>query len=357
MGAFHGKNLYWRISKGDTKALDEVIKIGGKEYTGAEILVESAMMGLGRGYVGSDIAQMMDIFNKGLHNKPFFKQMVNVNMHRENAVRLETYVKHRQAGEDMFSAAAKTLRVHFDYSDLSDFEKVIMRNMLLFYTWLRKNSMLQASGLLTRPGLYSAARTMEDYRPKFEGEPDYISKLAMVGAPGIGYWNIGNPMEALNRFDPTGENFRQTVLGAVNPVVRVPVELATNRSWRTGYDISRGPGDKQPGLTPSILDALGFNMPKASFTGYTEPGPAMDPNWKYAIENLLLVGPQASTAAALTRPDEPYHPNPGIMDLVERLVGIRKDRPDAAQAARNVLAKVRDARREIDIRRKYRIGE
>jgi hypothetical protein len=357
MGAVHGKNLYWRIAKGDMEALDEVVKVGGKEYTGAEILVESAMMGLGRGYVGSDIAQMMDILDKGLHNKPFFKQMVNVNMHRENAVRLETYVKHRQAGADMFEAAAKTLRVHFDYSDLSDFEKVIMRNMILFYTWLRKNSMLQVGGLLTRPGLYSAARTMEDYRPKFEGEPDYISKLAQVGLPGVGYWNVGNPMEALHRFDPTSENLNQTIWGAVNPVVRVPIELSTNRSWRTGYDISRGPGDKQPGLAPSLLDALGFNMPRASFTGYTAPAPAMDPKWKYAIENLLLVGPQASTGAALVRPDEEYRPDPGILGTVERVLGIRKDRPDATQAARNVLAKIRDARREVDIRRKYRIGE
>lgn len=81
----------------------------------------------------------------------------------------------------------------------------------------------------------------------------------------------------------------------------------------------------------------------------------MDPYWKHAIENLLAVGPVASTVGSVTRPDEPYRPGGGVADVLERILGIRKARPDAEQAARGVLAKVRDARREIDIRRKYAV--
>lgn len=355
--AVTSKSPFWRIARGDEEALAKTFKVGDQEMTGAELFVEASFMGLGRGYVGSDIAQMMDLYQGGIHNWGIFKHGTRINMHRENAVRLETYIKHRQAGSDAMTAAAKSLRVHFDYSDLTDIEKVFARNLLLFYTWLRRNTMLQMSGVLTRPGMYSALGTMEQYRPKLEGEPDYLSKLGMVGAPGLGYFNIGNPAEAIHNFDPTNENFRQTILGGINPLVRIPLEVGTNQNLRTGYDISRGPGDKQPGLTPSILDALGFDMPNASFTGTTNPAPAMDPTWKHIIENLLLVGPQASTAAASLRPEEEYRPDAGVPGLIERLVGIRKHREDPAQAARNVLANIRDARREVDIRRKYRIGE
>lgn len=356
-GAYTSRNPYWRITRGDEEALAAKYRIGDQEYSGAELLVESAFMGLGRGYVGSDIAQMMDLMGKGLHKKGLFKWATEKNMRRENAVRLETYVKHRQGGDDMMTAAAKTLRVHFDYSDLTDFEKYIMRNMLLFYTWLRRNSVLQMSGVFSRPGLYSAAATMEQYRPKLEGEPGYLGDLAMLGAPGLGWWNVGNPMEALNRLEPSGENMRQTFLGAVNPLVRVPTELAINQNVRTGYDLKRGPGDVQPGLAPTVLDALGFDMPRASFTGYSPPGPAMDPNIKHIIENLLLVGPYASTTSASLRPEEEYRPDAGVAGLVERLVGVRRHRPDPEQAARRVAATIRDIRREHDIRKKYAVQE
>lgn len=351
-GAWHAKNTYWKLAKGDEETLSRAFRVGDQDVTGAELLMESAFLGLGKGYVGSDIGQLLDIFSGGFHDWWGVRHMRNVNVARENAVRMETYTKLRMAGDDPMTAAAKSLRVHFDYSDLTPFEKTVMRNLILFYTWLRRNSMLQVSGIITRPALYNVVRSMEEYRPKLEGEPDYLSKLAMVGIPGLGYANIGLPAEALNRFDLTGENFRQTILGAVNPAIRVPVELGMNQEARSGFPINREGGVPTPHLLAQVLDKLGVDVPEASFRVGGKPEPAL-PGWMGFLVNQFG-GPQAAHAAAAARSRDPGSPQYGPQEWLERFTGVRVHHDDPAAAARRIKNVIDEANFKIRQAEKYR---
>ncbi|MCW0193388.1 MAG: hypothetical protein OJJ55_19075 [Rhodococcus sp.] len=324
------------ISRGkvDEAALAKIHNIDGRDYPGGELLALSRMSGLGTGYVGTDIAVMAGIFEKA-GNKPheFYRFMQRMNIKRENAQRLETWVKHVKAGDDPITAATKTLRVHFDYTQLTEFEKLWARNLLLFYTWMKRNSMLQGSGMVTRPGLYNAVyNNFERTRDKFPNEPEYFAKQGAVTIPGLGNIAPGSPWADAQKWDLTWKSFRANVLGAVTPPVRVPVELAYNQNSFTGGRIQDYEGQKEPAWWANML-RLGTQTTSKD-GGEKQYG--VTPQLAYFISQFT--GPQANTAQAVTAPDSER----GIGDAVSRFLGLRlqENRPESfARSAKYIQAK------------------
>ena len=264
-GTFGGRatkgSRFAKLVSGDVETMNAPFaKIGGHEYSGAEVMWMSHMIGLGKGFAGAEIAELSRIFEKseGLfgirHLKQFAKWSTRHNSVREDAVRIQTWLKHVESGDDLMTAGLKTIRAHFDYNDMTNFEKSFMRNFILFYTWSRKNIPFQTKAMVEKPGLYSGYGDIERDRPKMPGEPNYIGDMGLIGLPLLGSINVAAPWADLNKLplnlSETQRSVRNNVLGALAPGFKQGVELTTDRNMLTG-----GPA------IPSRGTAFGFDAP------------------------------------------------------------------------------------------------
>lgn len=83
-------------------------------------------------------------------------KLIEYGARREDIIRYITFAQRmRRNGGDVADATWYMIKHHFDYGDLSAFERQRMRNLFLFYTWYRKNIPLQFMELLTRPGFFA----------------------------------------------------------------------------------------------------------------------------------------------------------------------------------------------------------
>lgn len=72
----------------------------------------------------------------------------------ENSDRLLHFVSLLRQGKSIEEAAESSKKFLFDYSDLTAFEQNVMKRLIPYYTWLRKNGRLQVSQLAEQPGKY-----------------------------------------------------------------------------------------------------------------------------------------------------------------------------------------------------------
>jgi Cys-tRNA(Pro) deacylase len=170
----------------------------------------------------------------------------DINRNRENWGRLTHYLYRRQAQGMSITDAAKHVRAaHFDYEELTPFERNVMKSIAPFYTWTRKNIPFQVKALLGAPGRMAtfpklAIESQNAANPSGqEGiQPDYLRDNLAFQVPGTGGKFI-NPMIGitdLSRLDP--HQLRQTFASMVSPAVSVPYELAANKNLYTGQPIS-----------------------------------------------------------------------------------------------------------------------
>lgn len=124
---------------------------------------------------------------------------------------------------------------HFDYSDLSKFERKYVKRATGFYTWTRKNFPLQLEHMMTNPGKYTAylhaKRNIEDGTPEDETVPKYYGELLAIRLP----WTIkGNRMYLtpdLPSLAVNGMLEPNQMLSSLNPLFKTPAEAITQRSF------------------------------------------------------------------------------------------------------------------------------
>lgn len=176
----------------------------------------------------------------------------------ENTSRFQSFLmdfeKGNFAGDQALEYASLEAKKWFiDYGDLTDFEKNVMRNVIPFYSWLRKNMANQLSGILLYPSFYSAV-------PKFEGkitndqgfdydlQPDWQKQMGMFPVsrdPDTNNWIMFRPdfpFRDINliplSFGEEGDEPRwewkeaiHDVMSAVHPAIKTIMELAPERGW------------------------------------------------------------------------------------------------------------------------------
>jgi hypothetical protein len=222
--------------------------IGGNEYTPEEVYFMSHMVGLGKGYAGDEI---MNIYKLGeeASGPPGIKQLktyarfgARQNATREDSGRIQAWMRWMEGGDDPMTAGLKTITSRFDYADLTDFEKVFLRNFILFYTWSRKNIPFQFKGMARRPGLYSAYGDIERDREKMPFEPDYISEMGLLPLPGLGAFQMFAPHADLNKvpLDPRHgwESLRKLTISSLPPPFKQAGERMTGVDFFTGGKVA-----------------------------------------------------------------------------------------------------------------------
>ena len=108
----------------------------------------------------------------------------------ENNARLAHWIDKVQKGFSPEEAATSTRKYLFDYNELSDFERDIMKSVIPFYTWMRKNIPLQIQAILENPGQYSRmtakpVQAIENLSREWEEveTPDYFAEIHAIRLP------------------------------------------------------------------------------------------------------------------------------------------------------------------------------
>lgn len=301
-------------------------EIAGKTWTGAELAYAAHAMGLGfmHGAAGEEIqivGEMLNVGQKASKN-PFTRWARGgkaLNINRDNAQRIRTFVNHMRGGDDPITAGIKTVRTNLDYGAMTNIEKNFMRNAFLFYSWFRKNGELHLGGLMTRPGLYAGTNIMERDRPKQLGEPGYYPGLGLIPIPGMNaQLGFGNPIiDALSRDNFTSAGLRENTLGMITPFARIPAEHILNTDLSSGRKIQNVPGQAVPSFIGNILQGLGLpGSTMTSKSAYGVPVPGIDAKLNHDIS--LLFPPTAPGISGDLQPG-----GAGGLSALGRFLGIR----------------------------------
>lgn len=233
--------------------MERVWKVGDGSMTGLEVLLLSSISGLGAPYAKGEIASVVNLINdtKEPPHRWLAKHLNQFQMDRENGDRLYSFLNHIRGGDDVFTAGSKVVRYSFDYSELTAFEKVHLRNILIFYTWFRKNLTFQGYGLLVRPGVHATMAKVEEARPKAPGEPEWWSKAGGIGTP-MGLLTFGNPYADIFKYSADLGDARRTVLASLNPFIKLPMEIGLNRNAFTNAPVGESAVERLKHIGKSI---------------------------------------------------------------------------------------------------------
>ena len=228
------------------------IKLTSKERKAYEEFLRAHSEGIFSGLFQGDVNTIAHSLQAGGHGSVYFlkkgrllkggvQAAQTANRHAENWGRATHYLYRRRFMDLSVSEASRWVRkAHFDYEDVTDFERKVMKRLLPFYTWSRKNIPFQLEMLVSRPGRFSAFPKFINEMETASGDssedivPDFIRKSMGFKLPiGGGTYLLPQIGAADLRLLEYPEQFK----GMLTPSIRFPLELITGRSLTTGADI------------------------------------------------------------------------------------------------------------------------
>ena len=265
----------------------------GRELSDA--LLDPKSMNLFRGRSQAELNKTQKLLNSAVNLRylQWSGEMADLS---ENYVRLAAFLSgaRRYGVADGGQAAGYlTKALHFDYADLSTFERDVLKNIIPFYTWSRRNIPLQFFSLLGQPGKFNKLQFAKDeLQTQLAADGDnesmaqivpewmrdklgFVSSLTYKGSPiTIG---IESPAMDLNKFLAFGspkaiaEKTVGSVVSASNPIAKALVEGLTGVDTFTGGKITDKGAEFPfpiPGLTfkgpegENRINARGYGIAK-----------------------------------------------------------------------------------------------
>lgn len=140
---------------------------------------------------------------------------------------------------------ADVARYHFDYDDLSRFERNFVRRIVPFYTWTRKNFPLQVEMMLENPKhitrFMNLKRDIEEVTPDEATYPSWFNNELTVRLPFASGQTANYVMPDAPFKDMAGFTSPSKWLEQVNPIFKTPIEMKTgvkffgNIPFKGGY--------------------------------------------------------------------------------------------------------------------------
>ena len=178
----------------------------------------------------------------------------NLARNLENSRRLTLFLDSWKRGESLAEAAKNTKKWLFDYGELTDIERQVMRRLMPFYTFMRKNIPSQIEGMIKNPGRYLAVKKgkqgieqrAEDKYGPIGAVRDYMDDLGAVRLPlktkynSPVFWNPGLSMTDLNVFGafvPKMKMGRDELWDRFTPVFDIGELHWKRRDPRTGLSM------------------------------------------------------------------------------------------------------------------------
>lgn len=197
--------------------------------------------------------------------------------------------------EDALNYAALEAKKWFmDYGDLSDFEQSTLKQIIPFYSWLRKNIANQVQAVVLYPEIFSTVPKLEEFftyeSPDYDPDylPDWMKQMGMfpTGQLEDGSFRMFNPnfpYQDLNKIPLTWEEdswipkltfaeAKDDIVAGMHPMIRSAMSLATENGYDFFYKQELGETGDAPylmrlfasnpgiiGLVDGLQSARGLN--------------------------------------------------------------------------------------------------
>ena len=209
------------------------------------------------GVAAGKIGKTLDKFNPASLSLTFGSK-------REALGRTVGMIIELEHGSPLVEAAWNIKKVFFDYNALTQFERNVLKRVIPFYTWMRKNLARQFELMGTKTGKYAVIPKLSNYLNQSAGlteeekafMPDYYKDLNFIktgmkdSADNPLFYNPNLPFQDISKL---GFNDFMTQL---SPLIKIPIELATNKDLFFKSDIDRGRMQQQGKWLSNTLGKL-----------------------------------------------------------------------------------------------------
>ena len=275
-----GQKLAWKIAKGE-KFGKEVVEIAGKKLDlGKAFQAFENRFGSSSSYI-ADIADA----TRGAGNLPgkiLSKESIKSTLknplraqaiHFRTARALGNYIETQQKGTAFITALTQgkgidealelATRAGFDYRALTGFESKVLRRIIPFYSFARKNIELQLRTLGENPQrinqILATISNVGENIPEEEKQnlPDYLKNslgIKISDTPeGLKQYisSFGTPVEAFTQL--FNQNPILNALSMTNPILKVPIEIGIGKDSFRQRDLKDVYDAREYKLAPEIL--------------------------------------------------------------------------------------------------------
>jgi hypothetical protein len=199
-----------------------------------------------------------------------FKGGLKVGSAVEDHARLVSFLGNLRRTGDVELAANRTKQFLFDYSNITDFERKVMRRIIPFYTFMRKNMELQVTTLLREPAkIAQQMRAIDTIGDAISGDtltdeerenlPEWLQRGLIIlksrSGPNVDLLlGVDTPTEAM--FEQAS---LQGLVNSISPLIKYPMEAATGYSMFRQREFSELTKADAFRYAPDILkDYIGF---------------------------------------------------------------------------------------------------
>lgn len=217
--------LFKKMGLGELSDAERLMLKEGIPFSRAakNIITETADIGQTgpRSLVRSENIGLPSQLIRQLEKVPGFKGTIGltteINRFAEESAKFGHYLSKRLDGLDPLAAGESVKKYLFDYTDLTDFEKLVGRRGILFYTFMRKNIPLALTETFYNKRAYLAVesihRSISD-----RVEPDYLPNQGYIPLGDRTFVNPKMPFFEANQFAGKGR-----VIDALSPILRIPL--------------------------------------------------------------------------------------------------------------------------------------
>lgn len=223
----------------------------------------------------------------------------------ENKGRLIHIASLLKQGKTIEEAVESSTKYLFDYSDLTMFEKSVMKRIFPYYTWMRKNARLQVESVIDQPQKFALTekvmngiegmnnkedmtedRFISDFardwiqtpfsfggKDKMDAEGNVTGttpKQPLMLSPNLPFMDIGRIPDPTNPDDSLRE-----LIAQMAPAIKVPIELATNKNMFFNSEIAKvGEDGKQENpITSRLAHVMAQLAPVNAINGGVDKEP------------------------------------------------------------------------------------
>jgi len=261
---------------------------------------------------------------------------------REDAVRLASYYSARKRGMSADEAADWVNKHHFDYGDLTEVERGFFRRVIPFYTFMARNTRLQAGALGRTPGSYAHLQAARDESAKAAGEnPEWdkaLQRFEQQGLPFVLPAKVGGfklqlypklPVMDLNNLTGSPSILGENIAQRMSVLLKTPLEQFAkyNTFTRSLYNKERVPAPnyvKIPGVRAAINDAFRtIGIENAIVDIEDRRTGKMVPGWSWRVDQLMRQVPAVNALANATTPTRHQRPQDWKLALAGYFGGAR----------------------------------
>jgi len=212
--------------------------------------------------------------------------------------RMSAHIAFRRQGVEAGEAAMRSNGLHYDYTKLTDVEREVMRRIIPFYSWTRKNVPFQLAELAQRPGGVSGStvKFLDNMRSSGGFVPDSVSEgmaipMGTEDATGNSRFltHFGLPIEDAFSMLGTGANPIQRtgekLAGMTNPLIKMPLEMMAGKQFYSGRHLD----DLYSTTGNEATDQILMNSPASRFL--TTGRQMLDPRKSILDKAEALLGP------------------------------------------------------------------